>query len=108
MWQAGDKAYCIHNFKGITPGGVTNMCPNGCPIKGVTYIVDGISPFGGLFILGKPSYSGLDNSIAVGWKAHKFRKIVPRSERATEYNEAINILTGGRYGNIQPRIGFKP
>lgn len=85
MWKIGDKAVCIENFEGFgrNTKEVVNSKPNGLPIKGVLYITDGIADTGGLIILGKPCLN-LRNNEECGFVPWKFRKVVPRSERAVQ------------------------
>jgi len=100
-WKAGDKALCVNDdglFREPFNGDIV--------VKGITYLVEGVDPFphqdAGLFISGVEAYW---HNTRTSFTASRFRKVVSRSERQTQYKEATNILLSS---NVQPRVGFKP
>jgi len=91
-WRAGDKALCVADFegRGKTTGRkiLAHNAPDGLPVKGTIYLLEGTTPCGGLMISGVRAWTNSGNR--AGWVAYKFRKVVSRGERMVHENvEAV-------------------
>ena len=84
-WKTGDKAVALRPKNGWknTVTKTEPNAPNGLPIKGNIYVVEGIHHpsrgVPGLFIAGLPVFNSIGTETT--WVAKFFRKVVPRSER---------------------------
>ena len=66
-WLGGvGKVICVDDSN------IQANCPNGPVVKGETYHVTGVRYTGGLYILGKPVFDGMDE---IAWKRERFKKM---------------------------------
>ena len=96
----------MEKFEGVAMDGDPdlNVTPNGLPVVDTIYLVEALSPIpGGLILAGLHVYDRR-SGVTVGFNWAKFRKVVPRSERQPEYEEARNMFLSGR---MRTRTGFK-